>query len=195
MNRLPFTTQPKVAEVFARYPVSVRKKIEQLQQLILDTAQETEGVTQLEESLKWGEPSYRAPKGSPSRIDWKEKSPQQYAMYVQCTSKLVPTFRKVYEDTFRRQPSPCLWLGRGPASGRVEALHSRLFDLPSGQAPAPAGALAAPPTVPTGKLRMDRKVGKLHVASKEPLGIVLFALLASVTVTLSLSPIFGQQTG
>ena len=111
MNRLPFTTQPKVAEVFARYPVSVRKKIEQLRRLILDTAQETEGVTQLEESLKWGEPSYRAPKGSPSRIDWKEKSPQQYAMYVQCTSKLVPTFRKVYEDTFTFEGNRALVFG------------------------------------------------------------------------------------
>ena len=36
----------------------MRKKLLHLRQIILDTASETEGVNELEETLKWGEPSY-----------------------------------------------------------------------------------------------------------------------------------------
>ncbi len=33
-------------------------------------------------------------------MDWKPKAPNQVAMYFKCTSKLVTTFREVYEDVF-----------------------------------------------------------------------------------------------
>jgi hypothetical protein len=39
--------------------------------------------------------------GSTLRIDWKEKSPDRYAMYFKCTSKLVPSFKAVFPKTFR----------------------------------------------------------------------------------------------
>jgi len=91
---------PSVQPVFDQYPDSVREKMLHLRRLILDTAEETEGVTKLEEALKWGEPSYLAKHGSTIRIDWKAKKPDQYAMYFKCTSQLVPTFKAVYGDTF-----------------------------------------------------------------------------------------------
>ncbi len=47
-----------VARVFDRYPEPRRKKLIRLRQLVLDAASETEGVETLEETLKWGEPSY-----------------------------------------------------------------------------------------------------------------------------------------
>jgi hypothetical protein len=34
-------------------------------------------------------------------MDWKEKSPDQYAMYFQCSSRLVNTFRLVFDHTFQ----------------------------------------------------------------------------------------------
>ena len=34
-------------------------------------------------------------------MDWKEKTPDQYAMYFQCTSRLVDTFRLVFGRTFQ----------------------------------------------------------------------------------------------
>ena len=58
------------------------------------------GLSDLEETLKWGEPSYLTKHGSTLRIDWKEKAPDQYAMYFKCTSKLVPSFKAVYGDLF-----------------------------------------------------------------------------------------------
>lgn len=33
-------------------------------------------------------------------MDWKVKSPEQYAMYFKCTSKLVPSFRLAYDELF-----------------------------------------------------------------------------------------------
>lgn len=71
-----------------------------LRQLILDTASEMEGIAPLEETLKWGEPSYVPPSGSTIRIHWKPSSPHQYAMYFNCNTKLVGTFRELFSDTF-----------------------------------------------------------------------------------------------
>ena len=36
-------------------------------------------------------------------MDWKEKKPNQYAMYFQCSSRLVSTFKIIYKDTFKFQ--------------------------------------------------------------------------------------------
>lgn len=70
-----------------------------LRQLILDTADETADVQQLEETLSWNEPSYKTKTGSTIRIDWKESEPDSYSMYFTCTTSLVDTFRKLYGDT------------------------------------------------------------------------------------------------
>ncbi|WP_248722775.1 DUF1801 domain-containing protein [Seonamhaeicola sp. ML3] len=93
-------SNPKVEHIFENYPNSVKTQMLFLRDLILETANEMEEITQLEETLKWGEPSYIAKHGSTLRIHWSSKSPNQYAMYFQCTSRLVTTFRLVFRDTF-----------------------------------------------------------------------------------------------
>ncbi|MGG3508538.1 DUF1801 domain-containing protein [Paenibacillus lautus] len=90
----------KVEEVFEQYPKHIQSRLLNLRQLILDTAMETEGVDNVEETLKWGEPSYITKKGSTIRIGWKQSSPDQYAMYFNCNTKLVETFKEVYRDLF-----------------------------------------------------------------------------------------------
>ncbi|WP_298263039.1 DUF1801 domain-containing protein [uncultured Lutibacter sp.] len=101
MSNLKLKTNPKVEVVFANYPSFVRDKMQHLRKLIIETAEETEEITVLEETLKWGEPSYITKNGSTLRIDWKEKSPNQYAMYFQCTSRLVDTFRLIFDHKFQ----------------------------------------------------------------------------------------------
>ncbi len=91
---------PEVARVFAGYPAPMRKKMVRLRQLVLDTALEIEGVNEVEETLKWGEPSYRGKGGSTIRMDWKDRTPDQYAMYFNCNTSLVATFKEVYGDVF-----------------------------------------------------------------------------------------------
>lgn len=95
---------PEVSAVFKSYPQSIRKKLMFLRQLILETAASTEGVGVIEETLKWGEPSYLTPKtksGSTIRIDWKKSQEQQYAIYFKCTANLVVSFRERYPKKFR----------------------------------------------------------------------------------------------
>lgn len=101
MKKLKIKINPKVKPVFAKYPDPVRKKMLTLRELIIETAKETDQISNLEETLKWGEPSYLTPIGSTVRIDWKEKSPDQYAMYFKCTSRLVETFRLVFNEKFQ----------------------------------------------------------------------------------------------
>lgn len=100
MENVQIKTSADVESVFNNYPNSVRKKIVALRSLILETANEIEEVPELEETLKWGEPSYVAKHGSTIRVDWKEKTPDQYAMYFTCTTDLVPTFKRLYSDIF-----------------------------------------------------------------------------------------------
>lgn len=101
MKDLQIKTNPEVEEVFNNYPDPVRKKILNLRRLIIEAANEVEEITNLEETLKWGEPSYLVKKGSTIRIDWKKRQPDQYAMYFKCTSKLVSTFKMAYNDIFK----------------------------------------------------------------------------------------------
>lgn len=101
MGKLILKTASEVDEVFSGYPDAVRDKMTALRKLVIETAEETEGIEELEETLKWGEPSFVTKIGSTLRMDWKEKSPDHYALYFQCTSRLVNTFRIVFEDEFR----------------------------------------------------------------------------------------------
>lgn len=100
MKNFKVKSNPQVEGVFSSYPSEVRDKMLFLRKLVIDTASELDGVEQLEETLKWGEPSYLVKKGSTLRMDWKSKSPNQYAMYFKCTSRLVETFKLVFENSF-----------------------------------------------------------------------------------------------
>ena len=92
---------PEVAEVFNMYPEHMRQKLMLLRQLVLDTASETEGIATLEETLKWGEPSYVTKGGSTIRMGWKESKPDQYALYFNCNTRLVDTFKERYGNEFK----------------------------------------------------------------------------------------------
>ncbi len=97
----PFTSV-EVAAKFDTYPPQARRKLMALRELVFKTAAATEGVGELEESLKWGEPAY-TPKnksGCAVRIDMKKKSPSQYAMYFLCQTNLVETFRTMFPTDF-----------------------------------------------------------------------------------------------
>ena len=94
---------PGVRTVFERYPKATRDKLLVLRRLILETAAQTEGVGDLEETLKWGQPSYltsATKAGSTIRIDRTKSEAGHYAMYFHCQTNLVSTFREVYPNAF-----------------------------------------------------------------------------------------------
>ena len=96
---------PAVAAVFAAYPPRTKAKLLALRRLILETAAATPGVGALEETLKWGQPSYlttESRSGSTIRIDRVKPAVkddgEHYALYVHCQTTLVSTFRQLYRD-------------------------------------------------------------------------------------------------
>ncbi|GHE63847.1 MULTISPECIES: DUF1801 domain-containing protein [Roseivirga] len=94
-------TDPRVLNVFSAYPDEVRLRMSNLRSLLIEAATEIEGLSQLEETLKWGEPSYLTAKGSTVRMDWKPKAADKVAVYFKCTSRLVPTFRTLYDQALQ----------------------------------------------------------------------------------------------
>ncbi|MCW5681010.1 MAG: DUF1801 domain-containing protein [Xanthobacteraceae bacterium] len=102
-----------VASVFRSYPPKLRGKLLALRRLILDTAAKTEGVGALEETLKWGQPSYLTSdtgSGTTIRIDRMKRSDDRYAIFFHCQSGLVPMFRDLYGDKFEYEGKRALLL-------------------------------------------------------------------------------------
>jgi hypothetical protein len=104
-----------VAAVFASYPNPVKSKLQTLRKLIFDTAQTTPGVGALEETLKWGQPSYltrESKSGSTVRIDQVKAEAGRYAVYFHCQTDLVETFRELYPE-LRYSGNRCILLDAG----------------------------------------------------------------------------------
>jgi hypothetical protein len=104
---------PAVQAAFDAYPKPLRPKLLALRRLILDTAKTTEGVGAIEETLKWGQPSYLTPEtksGSTIRIDAIKSGAGQYAVYFHCQTNLVETFRELYPSEFSYGGNRCIIL-------------------------------------------------------------------------------------
>ena len=94
----------KVEQVFVSYPLNLRDKLLALRELIFETADSTQSVGELEETLKWGEPAYitsQTKSGSTVRIDRKKSNSAQYAMYFNCQTNLIDTFRTLFPSEFK----------------------------------------------------------------------------------------------
>jgi len=76
----PFTSSI-VEEKFNSYPDDMRKKLLELRELVYEVANNEESIENIEETLKWNEPSFITQYGSPLRVNWKKSKPYQYSMY------------------------------------------------------------------------------------------------------------------
>lgn len=99
----PAFSNPSVAAAFAAFPDALRPRLLALRDLILETARATRGVGAIAETLKWGEPAYlpKAPRvGTTLRINALKGSRDRYAIYFNCRTSLVESFRELYPDRF-----------------------------------------------------------------------------------------------
>ena len=97
---IPFPDS-SVRSVFRAYPASVRAPLLSLRELIFETAEQTEGCDQVRECLKWGQPAYltESPKsGTTIRIDAEKDTPNGYAIYFHCQTRMIGTLRDLFED-------------------------------------------------------------------------------------------------
>ena len=101
-----------VAAVYKSYPEDIRNKLLALRQLIFETAENISNVGLIEETLKWGMPSYDAKGkvGTPLRLA-PAKDKIQYGLYVHCQTSLIDEFRKSYPDAFQYNGTRALLFG------------------------------------------------------------------------------------
>jgi len=82
-----------------------------LRQLIFETAAGLEGVGPLDETLKWGQPSYltsQTKSGTTIRVDQNKSKPDQYCLFVHCQTSLLATYREFYADVLRINGKRCV---------------------------------------------------------------------------------------
>ena len=114
-----------VDAVFDAYPKPVKARLLALRRLIFDTAKAAKGVGRVEETLKWGQPSYLTPEtksGSTVRIDQVKPVPGQYAVYFHCQTNLVETFRELYPE-LRYGGNRCILLNATDKVPEAELRH------------------------------------------------------------------------
>jgi hypothetical protein len=119
-------SDPAVDAVFNAYPTPLKAKLKALRRLILATARTTKGVGALQETLKWGQPSYLTPEtksGSTIRIDQVKSAAGQYAVYFHCQTDLVDTFRELYPAKLRFGGNRCILLDAKDELPRAELRH------------------------------------------------------------------------
>lgn len=101
MAKRPPAPVPAVAGILAKKSPAARKALTALRRLVYETAAATEGVGALEETLKWGEPSYLTPEtgsGTTVRIDTVKHDPSRVAIFVNCQTDLLARYRDLYPN-------------------------------------------------------------------------------------------------
>ncbi len=92
------TAEPRmpaaVAAAFAAHSPALRARLLRLRKIILATAAKMDGIGEIAETLKWGQPSYRAKTGSSVRVGAAKDG--RCALYFICHTGLVATFRELY---------------------------------------------------------------------------------------------------
>jgi hypothetical protein len=119
-------SDPAVGAAFDRYPEPIKARLLALRQLIFDTAAATPGVGALQETLKWGQPSYLTAdsrSGSTIRIDQVKSAPGHCGIYVHCQTDLVETFRQLYPTEFTYVGNRCIVLNVTDAVPELALRH------------------------------------------------------------------------
>lgn len=111
-----------IKEKFESFPKEIRSELMRLREFILEVAKECE-LGSVEESLKWGELSYLAKGGSPIRIGWRPKSPDEYCLFFHCQTALVETFKEIYGDLFAYEGNRAILLQRSKTVPIEELKH------------------------------------------------------------------------
>ena len=86
----------EVEQVINSYSSEVKSEILSLRELIFETALEDTRIGEIEETLRWGEPTYLTKSKSGTMIRIAQKDPNTYAIYVHCQTSLIETFREMF---------------------------------------------------------------------------------------------------
>lgn len=94
MENAPTALTARIAD----WPVKARNTLWQCRE-IFETVAKQAAVGTLDETLKWGQPSWRPTKprtGSTLRMDWNPKFPDQLSLFVDCKTDLAARMQTLY---------------------------------------------------------------------------------------------------
>ena len=98
--------EEQVKTAFDGFPEATRERLLALREIIQRAADETESVTGIVETVKWGQPSYLPRKsriGTTVRIGSLKTAPDTPALFFYCQTRLIETFRHLYPNVFSFQ--------------------------------------------------------------------------------------------
>lgn len=113
----------EVASTYQAIPINVRKKLLALRQMIFEISNNLDEIGEVQETLKWGTPSYLTehPKsGTTIRLQW-SASKNTYGVYVHCQTSLIPVFKEQYPSSLHYEKS------RGIVFNQEENFPERLM--------------------------------------------------------------------
>lgn len=92
-----------IATALARHPSPLQPRFAEIRALIFEVAAQTDGVGPLTECLKWGEPAYltdASRSGSTIRLGVVKSRPNRCAVFFNCQTTLIETFRTQFAEVF-----------------------------------------------------------------------------------------------
>lgn len=90
---IPPPMPASVREAFAAFDAPETARLERLRALIFEVAAEMPGAGPVVETLKWGQPSYAAPSGTPLRLGLTASGDP--ALFAHCQSRVIPEARQL----------------------------------------------------------------------------------------------------
>ena len=97
-SSVPDFSSPAVADAYASLPAKLRKRVLGVRDLIFEVAAQDDRIGLLEETLKWGVPSYlpvRSRVGTTVRLQGFPDQ-ERFGIFVHCQTTLVSTYRELY---------------------------------------------------------------------------------------------------
>ena len=98
----PELPSPEVARILDAAPPEAAAALRRLRELILEGAASDPRIGPLDESLKWGQPAWRARRavGTTLRIDIAKGRPGEVSLFFHCRTGLVELFRARHAGRF-----------------------------------------------------------------------------------------------
>ncbi len=100
--RLP-DPAPPVAAYLAECPPFIQEGLLGLRALVYQVAAEDQRIGPLQETLKWGEPSYLTEatrSGTTLRLAVKKALPETYGLFFNCRTRIAERITDLYPNTF-----------------------------------------------------------------------------------------------
>ncbi len=79
------------------FPEAAQKRFYEIRSLIYEVAREHD-LGELEETLKWGQPSYLCKHGSTLRVDWQPRYAKSVDLFFNCRTSIIETIKEVYAE-------------------------------------------------------------------------------------------------